>query len=149
MSSEYYLQKRTLSSWSHVTSYETLEEAQTNFNRAKVNSGYSWRIVKVEVVEEYVNGSEKSLKDEVAELDEDLQKPSEKPVQSIKSGWGIPSTRWGNKSTSDPDLKAEHGLAGKVWLGNPVTKEKKRVDPAAVQDMMAEGWIKAGPRTVL
>ena len=56
------------------------------------------------------------------------------------------SSSWGN-STSD--AKSDHGLTGSVWVGNPTTKEKKRVSAAEADTMLASGWIKAGPRTQL
>lgn len=54
------------------------------------------------------------------------------------------SDGWGNVAP-----KSEHGLAGKVWLANRELKEKKRVDPSQVDDMMDQGWFRAGPRTQL
>lgn len=59
-------------------------------------------------------------------------------------GWGKPTSSWG-----DATPKSDHGLAGKIWLANRELKEKKRVDPAEVDAMIAKGWFKAGPRTVL
>lgn len=60
-------------------------------------------------------------------------------------GWGKPTAGWGSPAAP----KSEHGLAGKVWLANRELKEKKRVDPSQVDAMMAQGWFRAGPRTVL
>ena len=59
-------------------------------------------------------------------------------------GWGSPTAGWGKAAS-----KSDHSLAGKVWLANRELKEKKRVDPSQVDAMMAQGWFKAGPRTVL
>lgn len=61
---------------------------------------------------------------------------------------------WGNPIVNVDEVlnntvNSSHGMTGKVWLGNPVTKEKKRVDPNDVAAMMADGWIKSGPRSVL
>lgn len=71
-------------------------------------------------------------------------------------GWGKPVkplTENGWRDTpsfsSTPSINKNHGLAGKVWLANRELKEKKRVDPSQVEAMMAQGWFKAGPRTVL
>ena len=73
------------------------------------------------------------------EIDDD--EVDSKPYKS--DGWSG-ATSWGNSAP-----KSDHGMSGKVWLGNPTTKEKKRVDPAEVAELMANGWIKAGPRTTL
>jgi len=49
---EYWLQKKTLGGWSHVTWYANEAEARANFDKCKSNSGYSWRVVKAEVIVE-------------------------------------------------------------------------------------------------
>ena len=66
-----------------------------------------------------------------------------------KSDWGTPTDGWGKNLTSEAPAKAEHGLTGSVWVGNPATKEKKRVPAELGSKLLNEGWIKAGPRTVL
>jgi len=144
MTTEYYLQKKTFNSWSHVTWYATEEECRVNFKRASVEgNGYSWRMVKAEVLEE------KLLADPVPVLAE-----AQEPTQPVKSSWGSPAAPdWGKPTvkaaTASEPLNSSHGMVGKVWLGNPTTKEKKRVEPSMVDAMMKEGWVRAGPRTVL
>lgn len=134
---EYHLQKRTLSTWQHVTWYETEEEAKKNFDRAVASqTGYSWRYVKVETIEEHINGGETELKPNNEEATIEAPKPS-------NDGWGK-ANDW-----SIPAPKSSHGLAGKVWLVNKTLREKKRVDPSEVDAMMAQGWEKGGPRTVV
>lgn len=138
---EYHLQKRTLSMWQYVTWYETEEEAKKNYNRAVASeTGYSWRYVKVETIEEHINGGEVELQpdsDEALEI-------------SNQEGWG---KDWSKpiKPHNDSDWSApapkSHGLAGKVWLANKELKQKKRVDPSEVDAMINQGWFKAGPRT--
>ena len=68
-------------------------------------------------------------------------------------GWGKPTAGWGKASVNEGlntfAKISGHGLAGKVWLANRELKEKKRVDPSQVNAMMAQGWFRAGPRTVL
>lgn len=144
MSHEFWLQKKAFNSWSHVTWYPTEEECVKNFNRVAVEgNGYSWRMVKVEVVEERLLHDESPVMRPEAEDDND-----DKAIQPVKSGWGAnPTGSWTKAPVAASN--SEHGMIGKVWLGNPVTKEKKRVEPAMVAAMMADGWIKAGPRTVL
>lgn len=138
---EYLLQKRTLSMWSYVTTYYDLAQAKANFNKVRENSGYSWRIVELKVIEEKLNEGETDL--------EETPEPSELPTDEIKPSWGSPAASDWRKSACEASIKSEHGMVGKVWLGNPSTKEKKRVEPSMVAGMLADGWIKTGPRTVL
>lgn len=58
---------------------------------------------------------------------------------------------WGNyqPKANDAPVKSDHALTGKVWMGDPVTKVKKRVDPSEVAALMESGWVRAGPRTVI
>lgn len=150
---EYYLQKRTLSSWSHVTIYENKDEGLKNLNSASKDSGYSWRLVEVKVVEERI------LTDEMKEQREQVDtKPQAtggwtKPEQQTSWGQtkiGGAGTRsdantWGNP----PAPTSSHGLSGSVWLVNHTIKEKKRVPAAQVDVMIADGWVRGGPRTVI
>lgn len=146
MTNEYWLLKKTLGTWSKVSwwSEDEKDKADRSFE-SMLNSGYAIRLVKVETVKEQM-------------LDEMVDDPSPNPLDDFKtealrekftekasnfkanweSGWGKPS-----------DSDNTHGMVGKVWLGNPTTKEKKRVAPDDVTAMMADGWVKAGPRTVL
>lgn len=39
------------------------------------------------------------------------------------------------------------GFAGKIWVINRTTHERKRVDASEVENLLANGWIKGGPRT--
>lgn len=87
------------------------------------------------------------------ELDDD--EVDSKPYKN--DGWGSPNNKavnfggWGStvKALNADGGASTHGMTGKVWLGNPTTKEKKRVDPSEVASLMNEGWVRAGPRTVL
>ncbi len=155
---EFWLQKKAFNSWSHVTWYPTEEECRKNFDKVAVEgNGYSWRMVSVEVIEERLLHDETPV---MRSEDEEPYVPNENttsiPVkdwrklnmgvpEKPKSAWGAEGSSWGTPKPSNGD----HGMIGKVWLGNPVTKEKKRVDPSLVAGMMADGWVKAGPRTVL
>jgi len=150
MLTEFWLQKKPFNSWQHVTWYATLEEARSNFNRMKESSGYSWRIVEANVVEECLLEGERPVMRQEEEGTEDHTYPQQ-PVEPVKPSWGS-QLNWPKHPVLDApenNKSSDHGMVGKVWLGNPVTKEKKRVDPAMVADMMDAGWIKAGPRTVL
>ena len=36
---------------------------------------------------------------------------------------------------------------GKIWVINRATKERKRVEASEVEALVANGWVKGGPRT--
>jgi len=151
MPTEYWLQKKAFNSWSHVTWYATIEEAQSTLNRVAVEgNGYSWRMVKVDVVEERLLHDESP----VLKADEDEEiviTPVPMPSAPPANGWGN-NAKWISKEEAQAQWpsKSNHGMIGKVWLGNPVTKEKKRVNPEVADQLLKTGnWIKAGPRTVL
>lgn len=74
------------------------------------------------------------------ELDDD--EVDSKPYKQDEGWGGVSSNDWGKAPST-------HGLAGKVWLVNKTLKEKKRVDPSEVAGMMANGWERGGPRTVV
>lgn len=143
MPNEYCLQKKSLHTWQYVTWYSDLDQAIRNFNVAsKEGNGYSWRLVELTVVEEKLLDGERK-----AEPSDDLS-PS-KPAGEFKPAWGTPvAGSWG-KPTSEAPIKPEHGLTGSVWVGNPATKEKRRVIGFEASRMLNEGWIRVGPRTVL
>jgi|ERR1700748_593622 len=42
---------------------------------------------------------------------------------------------------------SEHHNAGKVWMINTATREKKRVSPDVAATMAAFGWERGGPRS--
>lgn len=134
---EYVIQKRGLAVWQYVTWYSDKEQALENFRKLQAGQGYSYRLVELQVIEQSLLEGER----------EDIP-PSVEAVEAVKSsGWSVPSSDWGTPAPKTSN--SEHGMVGKVWLGNPVTKEKKRVEPSLVDAMMKDGWIKAGPRTVL
>lgn len=132
MPTEYHLQKRTLSTWQYVTWYETEAEAKKNYDRmVAANTGYSWRYVKMDTIEEHINGGEVELQ---PDSEDDVGEASKPKNEGWGRGWDTPAPK-------------SHGLAGKVWLANKELKQKKRVDPSEVTAMIAQGWFKAGPRT--
>jgi hypothetical protein len=131
---EYWLQKKTLGGWSHVTWYADLEQAQENYGRCLLNKGYSWRLIKAETVVEH-------LLDETTEI----EPPAiEEPKQT---GWGS-SFNWGKSPDNETTTlnKPDHGMTGKVWVINHKTKERKRVDPE-VADQLGSDWERGGPKT--
>lgn len=135
---EYVLQKKLLGRWDYVTWYsaDELDKATRSYeNMTKGDTGYSWRLVRLETI------SEKILKGE-REIERDEVEVEAQPVVK-NEGWGN-SSGW-----STPAPKPDHKLSGSVWVGNPTTKKKKRVPAAEAATMMANGWIKAGPRSVL
>lgn len=163
---EYHLQKRGLATWQYITWYDNIEQAKRNFNNvSKGDTGYSWRLVEVIVIEERLLSDQKE-----AEPDEDIYvpnkntvtipaedwrkadmgvKPARKVVQPVIDPWATRAALDLNKPASEPAIKPDHGLTGSVWVGNPKTKEKRRVVGFEAQKLLAEGWIKAGPRTML
>ena len=154
---EYVLQKKTFGGWSYVTWYDNLDQAKRNFDIASANgNGYSWRMVKLDVIEERLLADPVPVPqpDSVEPLSDNGWRKVQEPVQSVKSAWGNQAAPgWGKPTvraaTASEPSNSSHGMVGKVWLGNPTTKEKKRVEPSMVDAMMKEGWVKAGPRTVL
>ena len=78
------------------------------------------------------------------ELDDDEVDSGPYKKAEAQDGWGNYQPK-----TNDAPVKSDHALTGKVWMGDPATKVKKRVDPSEVAALMAQGWVKAGPRTVL
>lgn len=142
---EYWLQKKTLGGWSHVTWYGTEAEAITNMNKACAgDSGYSWRVCRVDVL------AEKLLQDHEEPKKPELEHAAAKTnvwAGQSKGGWdvGVVDNGWSDfKSDSE---KSEHGMSGKIWLVNHSLKEKKRINPAEVDAMLASGWERGGPKT--
>jgi hypothetical protein len=142
---EYWLQKKAFNSWSHVTWYSTIEEAQTNFNKVSVEgNGYSWRMVKVDVVEERLNYDEPPV------IRDEPEPP--RPVASeFKSTWGAPTPgSWGKPMAISPIKDTgHHGLSGSVWMVHFGLKKKTRVPASQMADLVAQGYVKGSPRTVL
>lgn len=172
MTTEYWLQKKTIGGWSHVTSYQDEEQARKNYSSCVGNgmSGYSWRLVEVKTIQE-------DMLNDVVEV----QQPDNAKLwiqasgridrnaiglEPIKSGWGkpvqdAPKSSWGTSSAGWGDFKAPinpeadtapsgeqpHGLTGSVWLVHYGLKDKKRVAANLVDDMIAQGWQRGGPRT--
>ena len=163
MINEYWLQKKTIGGWSQVTWYVDIEQAKLNYNKCvgNGNSGYSWRLVKVEVIEA-------SMLEEVVEVEapEIEQKPL-KQVSAIKyTGWSVANPPAGEfksdgcpvtaeKPSNSTGIDAwgtapppEHGLSGSVWLVHHGLKKKTRVAASEVAAMMEQGYVKGSPRTV-
>lgn len=168
---EYWLQKKTIGGWSHVTWYDNLEQAKRNFdNCSKANNGYSWRIAKVETVE--VKMLEEVVTVEAPKVEiaakANVWAGNEVKAAADASGWGkpdvlIPKSEWGKSSgwekintksdefwgnnPSGDRTEKQHGMTGKVWLINHLTKERARVSEDRVAEMLANGWERGGPKT--
>lgn len=155
---EYWLQKKTIGGWSIITWYDNKEQAEANYDKVRQNAGYSYRLVEVTTLQEHrlteetvieppaieTVGNTNSLTKELAKVNPD-------------TGWASNSKDWGNVNTK-PDNnwgsgpsgelnETKHGMIGKVWLINHVTKERARVEPNNVASMLAAGWEKGGPKT--
>ena len=148
---EYVLQKKLLGRWDYVTYYTEaeLETAKRSFDKvSKGDTGYSWRLVKLEVMDEKLLNDPTPL-GKAEDVSEDWHS-----VNNSTSGWAnspqakVNAASW-LKSNGGPVADNKHGLTGSVWVGNPTTKEKKRVPAVEAEQMLANGWIKAGPRTAL
>ena len=145
---EFWLQKKTIGGWSHVTSYQDEQQARTNYNRCIEGgmSGYSWRLCKVEAIEVAM------LNDVVEVSQPEPDRPANILIQGApKSSWGTPPATWGEKRTSI-DLPAdserpEHGLSGSVWLIHHGQRAKVRVKADEAQKYLDEGYVRGGPRT--
>lgn len=148
---EYWLQKKTLGGWQTVSWWAEAElaKAQASYNScSKPDSGYSWRLIKAEVMEQRL------LEDHIELLS------LEEIVEAVlpKNGWGDskPKSTWGDvKSVVTPwgikdsvsFPKNGNHLIGKVWMIHHQLKLKKRVDPAEVDEMIRQGYERGGPKT--
>lgn len=159
---EYWLQKKTIGGWSHVTWYDGYEQAKFNFdNVSKGLSGYSWRIVKAETVEEKLLEDHTPVEAPNTKLEEaksnvwagnEARKPSSNGWSDTANGWNSNvsvnvTTRNQPWDAGKEAVAKEHALAGKVWLIHHGKKEKGRFAPEDVDAMIAEGWERGGPRT--
>lgn len=168
---EYWLQKKTIGGWSNVTWYSEAEAAKINYDTLRKGVGYSYRMCKVEVVEQHLLEEiveVPSYKEEVKKIWTTPESEAKanvwggqkiKPgvqVQELepKSSWTTPSLGWGEKPASGwnsfnegNSVKPEHGLSGSVWVIHHANKDKKRVPASEVDDMLAKGYEIGGPRT--
>lgn len=160
---EYWLQKKTIGGWSHVTWYATYDEAWVNYSKLEKNAGYSYRLVEVKVMHEDLLEEVVKVEAPVIVVDKERykaypgqtaaakanvwggQKPNNKEwvdppalKQAINNGWGdLPSD----------GEKLEHGLSGSVWLIHHANKHKGRFAANVVDEMISKGYEKGGPRT--
>jgi len=139
MPTEYVIQKRGLAVWQYVTWYSDREQALENFRKLQAGQGYSYRLVELNVLEQALLEGER----------EDVP-PQVEAVEAVKSsGW---SNNWSATKTDDDEIKPSGRgahLVGRVWVANKELKQKKRVEPHEVDALLAQGWFKAGPRTVI
>jgi len=144
MPTEYVIQKRGLAVWQYVTWYSDREQALENFRRLQAGQGYSYRLVELNVLEQALLEGER----------EDVP-PQVEVVEAVKSsGWSSDSSfSWASNNTIKDDEIKPTGrgahLVGRVWIANKELKQKKRVEPHEVDALLAQGWFKAGPRTIV
>lgn len=166
---EYWLQKKTIGGWSHVTWYSDLEQAQLNFTKVSAgNSGYSWRVVKAETVVEKMLDDSTPIEAPEIELtnvkwitkDEALKqfplaksgwiKPRQ-PIQDApkSSGWGGTASGWGNATSESPSQSGDGRGAkpGSVCLMHHSLKKRMRAMPDELNVLLSQGWERGGPRT--
>ncbi len=151
MPTEYVIQKKSLTVWQYVTWYSDREQAEENFAKIKPGNGYSYRLVELNVLAECINEPDGVEKRPVMEPEHDdkIHMQNGSSIKLTPSDDVIKSSSWGSFSAAPDIAKSEHGMTGKVWLGNPATKEKRRVEPSMVDSMMANGWVRSGPRSAL
>lgn len=137
---EYWLQKKTIGGWSHVTWYDNIDQAKVNFDRASNgNSGYSWRLVKVEMIE-------KKLLEEAIPIEPPAVELAQ-VATPMATGWDKPMAVHLPVVATPSSSQARHGLAGKIWMVNRQTGHKTRIDPVEQQAFEANGYQKGGPRS--
>ncbi len=137
MPTEYVIQKRGLQVWQYVTWYSDKEQALENFRKLKAGEGYSYRLVALEVLDQSL------LEGEFKDVP-----PNVEAVEAVKSsGWG---NGWTTNKDEEikPTGKGVH-LVGRIWMANKTLKQKRRVEPSEVDGLLAQGWFKAGPRTII
>ena len=71
------------------------------------------------------------------ELSED-----EVPSTPYKKHWADGPSSQAPKATDN-----DHGGIGKVWMLNHLTKQRARVNPNEIDNMIAQGYEKGGPKT--
>lgn len=148
---EYWLQKKTIGGWSHVTWYSNIEQAQINYDKLRQQAGYSYRLVEVKVVQEHMLEEVVPVEAPSVELEAKAnvwggQKNNgwkEAPASvGALTGWQTSTPKqWADA------IEKEHGLSGSVWLIHHANKHKGRFPANVVDDMIAKGYVRGGPRT--
>jgi hypothetical protein len=78
---------------------------------------------------------------------ENERKRAERIDPSIKSNDPVSNDGWGDSDGwSKPDTRGMH-FAGKVWMVNKSTGEKKRIDPSEQSLYEGRGFVRGGPRS--
>lgn len=159
MTTEYWLQKKTIGGWSHVTYYSDELEARTNLDKVAIpNNGYSWRLVKAEVIEE------RMLEEvvEVASMPLDIEATKAKAalwgksIQDAPTGWGATpaASGWDKPAVINPILNTglssgdgRGAKAGSICLMHHQMKKRMRAMPDELDMLLSQGWERGGPRT--
>ena len=144
MTTEYRLEKKVLAGWQTVSwwSDNELDKATNAFNScSQGDTGYSWRLIKIEVMQE--KRLEEEIPIEPKNLIED-KKFIEKGVPS-RPTWGNPM----DDNSMRIATPSGHGLVGSVWMVHYGLKKKTRISASEYDKYVAEGYVKGGPRTVV
>jgi hypothetical protein len=89
----------------------------------------------------------KEAEDKARSWYETERKRAERIDPSIKSNQSGSSDGWGDTDGwSKPDTRGMH-FAGKVWMVNKSTGEKKRIDPSEQSLYEGRGFVRGGPRS--
>lgn len=157
---EYWLLKKTIGGWSHVTSYQDEAQAKRNYQSCLQNgmSGYSWRLVQCNVIkEDMINdvvevGYDDSFAKDNAIINAPIKTGWGQPVQDAPKSVSVPGARpWGQNSIqqapSQPAGLSSHGLAGSVWVIHHQLRQKSRIPSSELDSYLNKGYIRGGPRT--
>lgn len=148
-----------------VTSYQDADQAWRNYASCVGNgmSGYSWRLVGVEVIEQAMLNDVVELlpeKDIVEAASKMLAGRWDRPADILiqdapkSSGWGSGWLKPENRTSDNPILNAgisvgsQHGLTGSVWVINHSIPKKSRVPASELDKYLAMGYEKCGPKTL-
>lgn len=171
MTTEYWLQKKTIGGWSMVTSYQDEDQAWRNYISCVGNgmSGYSWRLVEAKTIQEDMLNDVVTIPTDI-EMERighvrALKQASDvvysgwsvaNPVQDKKSGWGAtPTAAWGNLIKSiDPEANGgpskpdgRGAKPGSICLMHHGLKKRCRAMPEELDMLLSQGWQRGGPRT--
>lgn len=146
---EYWLLKKQLGGWTKISwwSEDEKDKAERSYKSLAVhNSGYAWRLVKVETIEEMLlDDMTEEAKVEPETLDVRDYGAVPDPVVNV---WGTPHAEIKTgQAVGNEFPNKEHGLAGSVWLVHHGLKKKTRVAASEVDSLIAQGYERGSPRT--
>lgn len=95
----------------------------------------------------FFGSSAKEAEDKARNWYENERKRAERIDPSIKSAATVSNDGWGDTGGwSKPDTRGMH-FAGKIWMVNKSTGDKKRIDPSEQSLYEGRGYVRGGPRS--